>query len=216
MECVLPQLAADIPAAAAAAAGVLQCAAEARAGQLLQHLLGEPWPCICTPAAFDNHLQHGACTISVYAGQSLDNDSSCAGLTNAQLLYKGRQLAATLLMAQEVFESVVSEQRQQTCTLHMLNNRCYCCCRCAHLLPNMLCFWPVLCTPARADPACRCPCRCCLQPEEMGGHVVLRDLNLSNICHRTLPSGRDLFAPIDLGGATFASLSSYFGIINDW
>jgi hypothetical protein len=203
--------AADIPAAAAAA-GVLQCAAEARAGQLVQHLLGEPWPCICTPAAFDNHAQHGACTISVYAGQSLD--SGCAGLSNAQLLHRGRQLAATLLMVQEVFEAVVSEQVQQRCTAHMLTQRC-CCCQCAKLLPDMLCFCPVLRTFARADPACCRPCPCSPQPEELGGHVVLRDLNLSNICHRTLPSGRDLFAPIDLGGATSASLQNYFGIINE-
>jgi hypothetical protein len=58
-------------------------------------------------------------------------------------------------------------------------------------------------------------CRCCLQDPEFGGSVVLRDLNLSNICWRSLPSRRDLFAPIDLGGATFASMDNYFTIFNE-
>jgi hypothetical protein len=44
--------------------------------------------------------------------------------------------------------------------------------------------------------------------------VVLRDLTLGNMCHQTLPSGRDLFAVIDLGGATFASRVNFFGIFN--
>jgi hypothetical protein len=108
------QAAADIPvapAAAAAAAGVLQCAAEMRAGQLLPHLLEEPWACICAPAAFDNNAQHSACTISVYAGQSLDR--GCAGLSSAQRMHRARQLAATMLMVQEVFENVVSQQSQR-------------------------------------------------------------------------------------------------------
>jgi hypothetical protein len=67
----------------------------------------ERWPCICTPVAFDNNLQRGACTISVYAGESLDSGSE--GLSNEQLLHRDRQLAATLLMVQEVYENVVSD-----------------------------------------------------------------------------------------------------------
>jgi hypothetical protein len=77
--------------------------------RLLKWGFPERWPCICTPVAVDNNLKRGACTISVYAGASLDSGSACEGLSNEQLLHKARQLAATLLMVQEVFENVVSD-----------------------------------------------------------------------------------------------------------
>jgi hypothetical protein len=49
----------------------------------------------------------------VYAGESQDSGSCCAGLSNKQLLHRACQLTATLFMVQEVYEQVVSAQTQQ-------------------------------------------------------------------------------------------------------
>jgi hypothetical protein len=80
-----------------------------RAALLLKRMLGEHWPCMSLIAASDADMARGGCTISVYAGDSLDTHNCCSGLCLELREQKAQQLAATMLMAQEVYEKVVSE-----------------------------------------------------------------------------------------------------------
>ncbi|KAF6264642.1 hypothetical protein COO60DRAFT_75082 [Scenedesmus sp. NREL 46B-D3] len=88
---------------------LVKLAAEARAARVFTKMIGGVCPCMSWPAAVDIDMLRGACTISTYAGESLDSGSlkqRLAGLSMEELEPKARQLLATLLYVQVVYDSV--------------------------------------------------------------------------------------------------------------